>query len=223
MRRFFLIFSDIRIGQASTHREPEIRDQRRRPPRPRTLFGSSKRTRKGFPSSRFVPSSPAMAALASCPSISTKPKPRHWPENTSVTKRMERTVPNLENKSLTEVSVASEGKLPTNILFTRVSSMSAKTTPPPGGEMDPATLLRGVSLLCRRTKESTSLFLWHNPSEASRQTDKACFGVSKALWNILALRARVLTGCSLHGHRFIQNFCFSETLRFDSFAKLSGK
>nr|VFJ58737.1 MAG: hypothetical protein BECKFM1743A_GA0114220_102246 [Candidatus Kentron sp. FM]VFJ60373.1 MAG: hypothetical protein BECKFM1743C_GA0114222_102717 [Candidatus Kentron sp. FM]VFK12802.1 MAG: hypothetical protein BECKFM1743B_GA0114221_102555 [Candidatus Kentron sp. FM] len=36
-------------------------------------------------------------------------------------------------------------------------------------------------------------------------------GIVTDLKNILALRARVQTGCFLRGHRFVQNFSFSET------------
>ena len=40
------------------------------------------------------------------------------------------------------------------------------------------------------------------------QSGKAGTKISSHGWNILALSARILTGCSLHGHRFIQNFFF---------------
>jgi len=70
----------------------------------------------GFPLKSLL-SSPAMAARASWPSISTKPKPRHFPENTSVISLIERTVPNSANSSLTDSSFASGVRLPTNSVF----------------------------------------------------------------------------------------------------------
>jgi len=43
---------------------------------------------------KSLPSSPEMAARASCPSIPIKPKPLHWSVKMSVISFDERTVPN---------------------------------------------------------------------------------------------------------------------------------
>nr|VFJ88371.1 MAG: MTH538 TIR-like domain (DUF1863) [Candidatus Kentron sp. H]VFJ93530.1 MAG: MTH538 TIR-like domain (DUF1863) [Candidatus Kentron sp. H]VFJ94861.1 MAG: MTH538 TIR-like domain (DUF1863) [Candidatus Kentron sp. H] len=49
---------------------------------------------------------------------------------------------------------------------------------------------------------------FHPPAEpVPWERDKDC----PAWMNMLALRARIQTGCSLRGHRFFRNFCFSET------------
>ena len=77
---------------------------------------SSKRTFNGLPPND-LPLRPAIAARASCPSISMKPKPRHRPLKTSAARRIERTVPNSENSARTESSLASSGRFPTNIFF----------------------------------------------------------------------------------------------------------
>ena len=79
---------------------------------------SSNLTFKGFPQYR-LPSSAAIAALASWPSIPIKPKPRHLPLNISEISWMERTLPYSENKAWTVSSVASLGKFPTKIRFKR--------------------------------------------------------------------------------------------------------
>lgn len=92
--------------------------QRRRrfwPPRPRPRV-SSYLTFSVLPPN-VLPSSPAIAALASCPSISMNPKPRHRPVNTSEAICIDRTVPNSENSARTASSEVSFGKPPTNILF----------------------------------------------------------------------------------------------------------
>ena len=87
--------------------------QRRR--RPRAL-GSSNRTRnKLLP--KLLPSRPAMAALASWPSIFTVQNPRHRCVKTSVASLIARTVPYCEKSCVISSSVVSGGKLATNMVF----------------------------------------------------------------------------------------------------------
>ena len=103
--------------QCPANRYPKgLNNYRRRPFLP-LARGSSKRTFKGLSPPTVLPSSPAIAALASCPSISIKPKPLHLPVKTSETRLMERMVPYSENNARTVSSVASKGKFPTNIFF----------------------------------------------------------------------------------------------------------
>lgn len=86
----------------------------------RPALGVSKLTFIGLPL-QSLPSRPAMAARASCPSISIKAKPLHWPEKISVTRLSERTVPNSENSVVISFSVVLGGKLPTNSFSIQVS------------------------------------------------------------------------------------------------------
>jgi hypothetical protein len=88
-----------------------------RRPRP-GFFLSSNRTRKELPD-QVLPSRPAIAARASWPSISMKPKPRHLPVKTSLASLIERTVPYSANNSVTLSSDAFSGKFQTNIFFKR--------------------------------------------------------------------------------------------------------
>ena len=103
--------------------------QRRRPfPR-----GCSNRTLSAsLPPAVIEPSKAVIAARASWPSISTKPKPLQLPVKISCTRSTERTVPKDSNISRRVASLVSEGKLPMNNLLMMVSCQIEKT-PPMGG------------------------------------------------------------------------------------------